>query len=330
MRKALIVGLDHYEHFPRLGGCVVDARAVGKVLERNHDKSVNFKTPKLLLGDSPQTAIGRRSLKDAVRELFASDAEIALFYFAGHGHIEATGGYLCCSDTHDGDDGLSIADIMTLANDSQARNKVIILDSCHSGVAGNASGEDGAAEVRLGTTILTASEPKQYAMEEPDGGGGVFTTLLVSALEGAAAGLLGDVTPGSIYAHIDQSLGTFSQRPLFKTHVKTFVSLRTAAPPIPLADLQALAQHFPRRGYEFPLDPAFEFHRTPEQLADTSIAPPDTAKVAVFKVLQRYAGVNLLRPVGAQFMYFAAMESRSCCLTPLGEHWRGLAARNII
>lgn len=330
MRKALIVGLDHYEHLPALGGCVVDAKAVSKVLARNHDGSVNFKTPKVLLGDSPKTAVERRALKEAVRELFDSDPEIALFYFAGHGHIEATGGYLCCSDTHDGDDGLSIAELMTLANGSRARNKVIILDSCHSGVAGNALGESAAAEVQLGTTILTASEPQQYAIEGLDGGGGVFTTLLVSALEGAAAGLLGDVTPGSIYAHIDQSLGTFGQRPLFKTHVKTFVSLRTAAPPIALADLQALAEHFPRRAYEFPLDPAYEFHRTPEQLSDPNIPPPDPAKFAVFKVLQRYAGVNLLRPVGAQFMYFAAMQSRSCRLTPLGEHWRGLAARDII
>ena len=329
MRKALIVGLDHYEHLPRLGGCVVDARSVCEVLERNHDCSVNFKTPKLLLGDSPQTAVERRALKEAVRELFASDAEIALFYFAGHGHIEATGGYLCCSDTHDGDDGLSISDIMTIANASPARNKVIILDSCHSGVAGNTPGDD-TAEVQLGTTILTASEPQQYAMEGPDGGGGVFTTLLVSALEGAAAGLLGDVTPGSIYAHIDQSLGTWAQRPLFKTHVKTFVSLRTAAPPIPLAELQALAKHFPRPGHEFPLDPAYEPDRSAEQAADATIAPPDPAKVAVFRVLQRYAGVNLLRPIGSPHMYYAAMESKSCRLTPLGEHWRGLAERHII
>jgi len=37
--------------------------------------------------------------------------------------------------------------------------------------------------------------------------GGVFTGLLVDALSGGAANLVGDVTPGSVYAHIDQSLG---------------------------------------------------------------------------------------------------------------------------
>jgi hypothetical protein len=77
-------------------------------------------------------------------------------------------------------------------------------------------------------TILTASSADQYASEE--NGRGVFTELLVDAMNGAAANLVGDVTPGSVYAHIDQSLGPWEQRPVFKTNVKSFVSLRHAAP----------------------------------------------------------------------------------------------------
>lgn len=37
---------------------------------------------------------------------------------------------------------------------------------------------------------------------------------------------LGDVTPGSIYAYIDRSLGGWEQRPVFKANIKRFVSLR--------------------------------------------------------------------------------------------------------
>jgi len=37
MRKALIVGINYYEHAPALYGCVDDARAVKNVLERNSD-----------------------------------------------------------------------------------------------------------------------------------------------------------------------------------------------------------------------------------------------------------------------------------------------------
>jgi hypothetical protein len=99
--------------------------------------------------------------------------------------------------------------------------------------------------------------------------------------------LVGDVTPGSVYAHIDQSLGPWAQRPVFKTNVKTFVSLRKATPPISLVDLQAIATHFPVAGYNFKLDPSYEPERSEEQRKDSTIPPPDPNKTAVFAVLQR-------------------------------------------
>src|SRR5262249_38462855 len=221
-------------------------------------------------------------------------------------------------DCKTGDDGLSLAEVMTLANKSKAKNKIVILDSCHSGVAGNRAADQGVAEIKEGMTVLTASTAEQYAMEVPGGGAGVFTHLFVDALRGAAANLVGDVTPGSVYAHIDQSLGPWAQRPVFKTNVKAFVSLRRATPPIPLADLQALATHFPTRGYEFKLDPAYEPERSEEQRNDSNTPAPDPGKNAVFAVLQRYAKVNLVRPVDAPHMWHAAMQSKSCKLTVLG------------
>lgn len=44
MRKALIVGIDHYEHIGKLGGCVNDAHSVKAMLDRHADGSVNFGT----------------------------------------------------------------------------------------------------------------------------------------------------------------------------------------------------------------------------------------------------------------------------------------------
>lgn len=331
MRKALIVGIDHYDHIGMLSGCVNDAHSVKSVLERHADGTVNFVTPKILTGTSSTDRIDRSDLKEAVRRLFEDDSDIALFYFAGHGFIEDTGGFLCGTDCRTGDDGLSLAEVMTLARNSPAKNKIIILDSCHSGVAGVRSEGQTIAEIKEGMTILTASTATQYAMEVPGGGAGVFTTLFVDALGGAAANLIGDVTPGSVYAHIDQSLGPWGgQRPMFKTNVKTFVSLRKAAAPIPLVDLQALATHFPRADYEFPLDPAYEPERSEEQKLNPAIPPPDPQKNAVFAVLQRYVKVNLVRPVGETHMWHAAMKSKSCELTVLGEHYRQLVANNLI
>jgi len=332
MRKALIVGIDYYTDIKALRGCVNDAHSVRAALERNADGTVNFVTPRLMTGTGPGDIVTKTDLKDAVRELFADKSEIALFYFAGHGYIEDTGGFLCAGDCRTGDDGLSLSEVMTLAANSPATNKVIMLDSCHSGITGDRTTTVGLAEIKTGMTILTASTADQYALEVPGAKpGGVFTNLLVDAIMGAAANLVGEVTPGSVYAHIDQSLGPWAgQRPVFKTNVQTFVSLRKATPPIPLVDLQALATHFPQEGYVFPLDPSFEPERNEEQRKDSTIAPPDPVKTAVFATLQNYVKVNLVRPLGAPHMWHAAMQSKACELTVLGEHYRNLVANRMI
>lgn len=332
MRKALIVGIDYYSDIAPLRGCVNDAHSVRAALERNADGTVNFVQPRILTGTGPTAMVQRKDLKDAVRELFADKSDIALFYFAGHGYVEDTGGFLCAGDCKSGDDGLSLEDVMTLAKKSPATNRVVILDSCHSGIAGDRPAFPEIAEIATGMTILTASSAEQYAMEK--GGahpGGVFTGLMVDALNGAAANLVGDVTPGSLYAHIDQSLGPWAgQRPIFKTNVKTFVSLRKADAPIALASLQQLATLFPEPSFVFSLDPTFEPERSEEQRRDRSIPPPDPANTAIFAVLQAYAKVNLVRPVGAPHMWHAAMQSKACELTVLGEHYRRLVAEGMI
>jgi hypothetical protein len=333
MRKALVVGIDHYEHFKPLRGCVNDAYEVKNALERNADGTINFVNPFLMVGTGPGDVVTRGELKDAIRELFADKSDIALLYFAGHGHIEDTGGFLCAGDCERGDDGMSLQEVVTLAAKSPATNKVIILDSCHGGIVGDSPIMPGVTELVTGMTVLTASTANQYALETDKGGkqGGVFTNLLCDALEGAAANLIGDVTPGSVYAHIDQSLGPWAgQRPLFKTNVQTFISLRKAASPIPLADLQALATHFPVSGYILPLDPSFEPERSQEQKNDPNIPPPDPDNNAVFAVLQKYVKVNLVRPVDAPHMWHAAMQSKACKLTVLGEHYRNLVADKMI
>jgi hypothetical protein len=87
----------------------------------------------------------------------------------------------------------------------------------------------------------------------------------------AASNLVGDIRPGSVYAHIDQSLG------------------RAA-----------------------------------------SLPGADKAKNAIFAILQKLNRINLVVPIGTTHMWNAAMESMSCKLTALGEHYRRLVARNLI
>jgi hypothetical protein len=324
MRIALIVGVNYYEHGGALFGCVDDAHSVKAVLERHGDGTVNFDC-KLLTGTGPTDRVDRDVLKDNVAELFKRQAEIALFYFAGHGHIEATGGYLLASDSRRGDDGLSLSDVLTLANGSPARNKVVVLDSCHSGIAGTPPAQGNLAALSEGITVLTASTADQYATEED--GRGTFTTLLVDALHGGAANLTGDITPGSVYAHVDQSLGAWEQRPVFKTNVREFVSLRRVSPPIELGDLRRITEFFPAPASEFSLDPTFE----PELKGrDPGMPAPIPENTRSFAVLQRYNRLNLVVPVGAPHMWHAAMQSKACKLTVLGEHYRRLVEKQRI
>lgn len=326
MRKALIVGIDYYDQIPPLSGAVNDAYSVKSVLERHADGTLNFAQPRLMTGTGPGSTVTRSQLRDAVQDLFRDDADISLFYFAGHGYIDAAGGVLCASDCVDGHDGLSLSDVMAFANSSPAKNKVIILDSCHSGVAGGNPIAAKVAEINEGVTILTASTADQYATES--GGSGVFTSLLVDALNGAAANLVGDVTPGSVYAHIDQSLGNWAQRPVFKTNIKKFVSLRETDAPIALAHLQQLTILFDEPTTQLQLDPGYEPERTGGE--DASVPPPDPAKNADFAVLQALAKVNLVRPVGAPHMWHAAMHSKACELTVLGQHYWKLVKQDLI
>lgn len=319
MKKALIVGINYYEHITKLNGCVNDATSVRSVLERNEDEhnSLNFSI-KLKVATDGNNLIDRRMLKDAIIELFADDSEIALLYFAGHGDVEHSGGYLVTSECTRGDDGLSLNDLLQFANQSEARNKIIILDCCHSGYMGKLSTMDEMTKLNEGVTIITASSETQYALEK--NGSGVFTNLLVDALSGSASNLLGEITPASVYAHIDNSLGPWEQRPLFKSNVKKFISLRKVKPPISLIELKEIVNLFPEKEYHYTLDPSYE--PTHESCSNDN--------VKTFKLLQKYNRVYLVVPVEEKHMYFAAINSKSCKLTYLGKYYWDLISKGRI
>ena len=46
-------------------------------------------------------------------------------------------------------------------------------------------------------------------------------------------------------------------------------------------------------------------------------------------LLQRCRAAKLVEPVGEDHMYYAAMNSRSCALTPLGRHYWRMASNNM-
>ena len=312
MRRALCVGIDEYPFGP-LHGCVSDAKNMATILSRHQDGLPNFDC-KLLTAESGSgaTVVTRRILREQLDQLFKYPAGIVLFHFSGHGTANNLDGYLVTQDSIKYDDGVAMADVLKLANDSDANEIVILLDCCFSGTLGNAPIVDNTkAYLREGISILTASRGDQPSVEV--GGGGLFTSLVCDALNGGAADILGSVTAPGIYAYVDAALGAWSQRPLFKSHVSRLLSLRNCTPPIDRSVIRSLPTLFPLPAEDIPLDPSFE---------PTSPAP-DMVKVIIFRQLQALNRVYLVTPVDAPHMYDAAMQSKSCRLTPSGlYYWR--------
>ncbi len=309
MRRALLIGIDHYPNAP-LAGCVNDAKAMAHILQRNYDGSVNFSPPKIITSDTDR--ITRATLLTSIEYLFRDEAEVALLYFAGHGTEIQLDGFLVTPDAKKYSEGVGLTEVLALANASKASEKVIILDSCYGGAFGQipATGND-LAHIREGVSVLTASRSTQTAAET--NGRGVFTELVCSALEGGAADVLGKVTVPSVYAYVDEALGPWGQRPLFKSHVSKLVALRQAQPAVALETLRRLPMWFLTPDSELPLDPSYE----------PTESPAHAEHEVVFAQLQKCRAVKIVEPVGEDHMYYAAMHSKACRLTALGQrYWR--------
>ena len=314
MRRALCVGIDEYRN-SLLRGCVSDATNIASVLQRHQDGSPNFDCRILAapLGGGADI-VTRSILRERVEQLFKDPAEIALLYFSGHGTVNNLDGYLVTQDAAKYDEGVAMAEILKLANGSNAGEVVIFLDCCFSGSLGNPPLVDNAkALLREGLSILTASRGDQPSVEVA--GGGVFTSLVLDALEGGAADILGSVTAPAIYAYIEAALGAWQQRPLFKSHVSRLLPLRHCIPPIDRSILRDLPTLFPLPAEDISLDPSFE----------PTSSGADHNKVAIFKRLQALNRVHLVVPVNTPHMYEAAMQSKACRLTPSGRYYWRLA-----
>jgi hypothetical protein len=167
------------------------------------------------------------------------------------------------------------------------------------------------AQLREGVTILAASRSSEAAMET--GIRGIFTALLLAALTGGAADVRGNVSAAAIYAFIEQALGAWDQRPLYKSYASTLAPVRRCEPHVTDTLLRQLPNYFASEDHRYQLDPTYEFthpSHTPEH-------------VAIFDAFKLYRDARLLRPVQDKDLYFAALNATAVALTPLGRfYWR--------
>lgn len=333
MRKALCVGIDYYGKSSSLAYCVSDAKSVAKALARHADRTKNFdvgamygdaKWRTVPAGQNPYTGeiiyskevaggtpIYGMRLKAAVEELFdpAVAVEVALFYFAGHGYANANGSFLCASDGVD----LSLDYVLTLASNSKATHKIIILDSCFSGAAGKLDKEGDLCRLPSNTVVLASCTERGTAAD------GCFTRIIVEALMGGAMNLMGEVSPGGLYDYVDRALGSWDQRPVFKANIEEFVCLRRNKPPIRITELGQITKIFPKVDQDKPLDPSYVADK--RGITDEKYMKHNPRKERILAILLKYASLNLVVPVDAPHLSQAAVDFKACRLTPLGKYF---------
>jgi hypothetical protein len=310
MKRALLVGIDDYDRFSGLDGCVADVDMLEPLLSRNDDDSPNFDCQKRT---SATGGVTRDALLGDIDALLGGGVDVALLYYAGHGAGSGTDVELVTRDGTPATPGIAFSQVLAKVAGSSVREVVLILDCCFSGAAGGVPQlATTAATLREGVSILTASRGDQVAV---DWAQGVFSPFRGGALAGGAADVVGKVTIAGLYSYLDECFGPWDQRPAFKSNVDRLNELRRCAPAVPPSELREICEHFPAADHLFALDPSYE----------PDAQPRDPIHERAFATLQKYRAAKLLVPVGAEHMYFAALESKACRLTPLGRHYWQLA-----
>jgi len=196
-RWAAMAGVNVYQDrdISDLTCCVNDVQAIHCLLT---DPAHGGYQARLLLDITPDTLPTRNNVLAELNNVAraAGEEDLLLFYFSGHGAIEAGEAYLIPRDarlTNLGDTAIPLSRVKDIMAGSAARAKVIILDACHSGA------RIGKAEARMsqdfmervfaeaeGLAILASCQQGQVSYEWEQAGQSVFTHYLLEGLAGGA------------------------------------------------------------------------------------------------------------------------------------------------
>ena len=321
-KRALIIGIDEYQQMPRLTGCVADAVAMSELLERNEDGSPNYNCRVLTTAAGPP--ITRELLRSEWHRLFDNFDGHLLFHFSGHGTPTRAGGVIVTQDGTPGEPGLPMDELLTLARDARAKSVLLIIDCCHASFAGDPSilQANGASQNQAylpeGITILAAARKTESAHERA--GNGVFTKLILGALSGGAADVRGRVSAASMYAYVEQALGPWDQRPLYKSYADHLPPVRLCKASVPDPLLRELPVLFKDMAQPLRLAPSYE-HTHPSA---------EAGHVKLFNKLKLLRNAHLVTTQAGKDLYSVALASERVKLTPLGQFYWTLASQRLI
>ncbi|MEQ7845783.1 caspase family protein [Nocardioides kribbensis] len=365
-----MVGIGSYRDLPPLPGAVTDATMIAELLRGGDDAVGGGVVWEISEGsflvDGPNSPVDEdhrvtaKQVETAIDTFFDEDrldpdnkADL-LFYFSGH--AVPRGRKRVEFQAYDGD-AYPFGELMNLVEGLRAPNRTItiILDCCMSGGIGANALVPAQTLLLENVSILTATRSGELAKDDPRRGG-LFSQRLRGGLEGAAADLLGNITPMSLYAYASTAMGNVEQTPTFKSHVVEPPVIRKVEPRVPLASLRQLDKIFRKASSRVTLTPSHE------GLAQSRIDDPnDTAyltdphdddygansrhdehrepftgskKQIENDHLKAYRNANLLKTQDDRDFWFLAMEKdpakSNVWLTELGRYYWGLAKSGLL
>jgi len=259
-RDALIVGVSSYQFLPSLNAPAHDAEAIAQQIEAYGDFRVArlpeiVQAEKLRIGT--KTLVTLTELETALVKLFKpkgnTPPQTALFYFSGHGLQKEAGireGYLATSDANPNANfhGLSLFWLRRLLQESPVRQRIVLLDCCHSGEILNFLEADPGAKSGTDRLFMAASRDYEAAYESLTGEYSVFTKALLEGLDPRRL-TNGTVTNYALTDWVSTTLKGESQQPLFENSGSEIMLTRCQEP---LTTIQAVpaSEICPYRGLE--------------------------------------------------------------------------------
>jgi WD40 repeat protein/uncharacterized caspase-like protein len=219
----LMVGVNQYQdnRLSSLRYAAVDCQGLSEALVEATGQFKD-KDVKIFHTFSPQSPVlenVRSSFLDIVKA--AKPQDTVLFYFSGHGMLEAIANQvvLCLNDTNTNDllnTGFKLQEILQLLTKCAAQNQLLWLDACHSGAMSSGVSLDSspnptpqlvqALQVRAseskGFYALLSCDTNQQSWEFPELGHGVFTYYLMRGLQGEAADSQGLISADKLYRYV--------------------------------------------------------------------------------------------------------------------------------
>jgi tetratricopeptide (TPR) repeat protein len=191
-RVALVIGNSAYEHAPALANPANDARLMSDTL-----LSLGF----FVVGGGARLDLDKKGFDAALAEFDKelTGADVALFYYAGHG-VETNGlNYLVPVDANPKDDGdvlaqgVGLAGILDRIEKANIRINLLLLDACrddpfHGRDAHSSTGGLAQMQAPPGTLISFATQPRSVSLDGDDGHS-PYTRALAETLKHPGYGL---------------------------------------------------------------------------------------------------------------------------------------------